>query len=749
MPKSPLSGMAKFRTFAFAVSLPALAHAQQAAQPANASTPASQVSEVVVTGARLREEAVQSVPVTVTVVGAKAIQQLHAENITSLSSLVPNLTITQIANVGGGNSAVFIRGFGAINAFVDAEPAVPIYVDGVYEPTDAGSLAQLFDVDRVEVLRGPQSTLLGKNSTAGAVLVTHTRPNTSELGGDVQAEYGSFNLAQVQGSVNIPVVEDKFAIRLYGVYHRRDGYVLNLFNDTHDGAEDYGILRGSMLFKPAPNLSVYLTGEYLDDNSQGLIGRNLTPPTGTPCKVFGYCVNQADLYHVNDFELPHTGATRSTRFTAQIDWTPGPVTLSSITGEKHWTHRADIDLDSSPLLILELPDTQLKVDWVSEELRLSSVQNGGWDLGGRLSWMLGGFFGDYDGFATEPFHTASSPTAAPVLTNQAEEVFRKTYAVFGHADFDITKRLTVSGGIRYSEDTTRHNYSLRSLATMGANGTVSIPALPFTQEQTSDNISFEAGARYRIDDTKMVYTRYATGYRGGGFTGFPSSAAQASVGFGPETSHSIEVGTKTEFFDHRLLFDLTLFDVEYYNLQRSSTVPAPGFGFVITTANVAKARTRGVEIESDLKPVHGLNIRATAGYLDAKYLSYISSGKDLSSTPFPYAPKWMLSISPSYQFDLNTKLVDSVIVEGTMNYRTGSYTGVSVFAPQFFQPAYALFSADVVFVNRNGYKLTVYGENLADKHYLEYTSVSGGGPTVVYSTDPLGRTFGVTVEKRF
>jgi iron complex outermembrane receptor protein len=758
MRKVPLSRVATLTALAAAVSLPTLAHAQTggaAATPATpqadqtAGTPA-QVGEVVVTGARLREEAVQKVPVTVSVIGARAIESLHGEDIESLTSYVPNVTITQIANSGGDNAVVFIRGFGAVNAFADAEPAVPIYVDGVYEPTNAGSLSKLLDVDRIEVLRGPQSTLLGKDSTAGAILVTHTRPTLDSFGADVEAEYGSYNLTQIQASANIPLIDDKLAIGLYGGYHYRDSYILNLFDNKHDdGIENYGTLRASLLYKPLDNLTIYLTGTVDDDRSQGVIGRNITPLTGTPCVVFKFCTNQANLWDVANFELPASAPTLDSRFTAQVDWNLGPVQLSSITGEKTYRHLENVDLDSTPLVILELPDIKMDVDWISEELRLSSVTNGGWDFGGRLSWMVGGFYGSYDGYSTEPFVTRSSPVSATSVTNQVEKVLRTTQAVFGHADFDLTSKITFSAGVRVSEDDVTHDYSLRGLATY-SDGVVSIPAMPFTEGRTDDNTSVEGGVRYEFDSTKMIYFRYAQGYRGGGFTGFPSSAAQAAVGFGPETSYSYEVGAKTQFFDHRLLFDLTLFDVTYDNLQRTTTVAAPGFGFVITTANVAKARTDGVEIEADAKPLPGLDLRATMGYLDAKYLSYVSSGVDLSNTPFAYSPKWTLNLTPSYRFGMGGRLFDSATVEGDMDFRSGSWTGASNFSPQYFQPAYALFDAQLIFNNHDkAYTLTLYGKNLGDKRYLAYTSVSGGGPTVAYTDDPLGRTFGVSINKKF
>jgi iron complex outermembrane receptor protein len=272
--------------------------------------------------------------------------------------------------------------------------------------------------------------------------------------------------------------------------------------------------------------------------------------------------------------------------------------------------------------------------------------------------------------------------------------------------------------------------------------------LPNTQSRSDRNFSIEAGAQYQIDATKMIYVRYAEGYRGGGFIGFPSSLAQAAGGYGPEMSRSYEAGLRAEFFDRRLLFNLTVYSATFNDLQRSESKPSPT-GFIILTDNIATARTQGVEVEANVRPVTGLNLRGNLSYLKAKYLDYVSGGVDLSATRFSYAPTWSLSFSPSYEFPISTGgLFERVRVQGQWEYRS-TYLAAAQDIPQNTQPGFSTFDAQISLMGGHGtnYTVTLYVQNIADERYLTYGVYVP--PLLFQQFDDRGRRFGVSLDLNF
>lgn len=234
--------------------------AEPQAPARTASQPANEDATIVVTGSRLRQESLQDVPIAVTVTNAAQIQDLHSSDIRGLSNLVPNLTISQLP-AGTGVSIISLRGFATSSANIEVEPGIAVYIDGVYQTTTLGSLNDFFDLDRVEVLRGPQGTLLGKNASAGAILLTRSRP-TGEFGGMVHFEYGTYNLAQVQGVLNFPIVPGVLAGKIFGSYRYRGDWQRNVvFPGRDSGGEDRQTVRGALLFTP---VAVDITPDHLD-----------------------------------------------------------------------------------------------------------------------------------------------------------------------------------------------------------------------------------------------------------------------------------------------------------------------------------------------------------------------------------------------------------------------------------------------------------------------------------------------------
>lgn len=742
--------------------VPHIAHAEDAAPSAVDAVVdgGGEAPDIVVTGSRLRNEAAQQTPIAVSVVGETTIRDLHAATTTALTSLVPNLLITPNATADGG-AAIFLRGFGVLTGDISAEPGIAQYIDGVYQATNSGSLASLFDVERVEVLRGPQSALLGKNASAGAILIRRIRPNVDAFEGRVGVEYGTYNLAQVQGRVSVPLVQGVLAAQLSGTYRRRDGYIENIFPGGRDGgAEDTHSIRGALNFKPTPDLEIYISADYTGRNPSQTHPRNISPSTANPCVVFGLCTNLANRVRVTNSNFDGKGHTDDYNISANADWTLGGVKLTSITGYRKFKMYNAGDIDSSPVRALEA-EQKFDIKHVSQELRLSSVENAGLDFGGRFSWLIGGYYDHNTANMQQVQYVTSAPTAALRTVFQDQRTIRTSHSLFGQADFKITDSLSVSAGGRWARDEIKHLFNLPGLGGFPTSN----PGFTYGQKNAFESETFEAGANYKLDSSKMVYFRYSEGFRGGGFVGFPTSLDQAygvgvrpapgevlrSGGFGPERSTGYEVGAKTTFLDGKLLLNLTLFTATYDGLQRTRATPNGAGGFVVLTENIAKARTRGVEFETIIRPTQGLQIRGSAGYLDAKYLNYTVNGVDLRSTPFLFAPKWTLNLTPSYEMKLNGNFIgfDTVRIQGKVDYGSARSVSVTAFTPLLNQPGYGTFDAQVSLLggDTSRYEINAFVQNITNKNYKIFGAAVGN--IVTYAVDNPGRLFGVSASLNF
>lgn len=727
--------------------LPAAALAQAGtAAPQKAAADADK-PEIIVTGSRLRAESAQKTPIAVSVLTPKVIADLHTTNITALSSVVPNLTIQETA-VAPGVPAISLRGFNTRTSDPATEPGVAVYVDGVYQSTINGSIVDLYDLDKIEVLRGPQGTLLGKNAGAGAILLTRSRP-TGQFGFKGEMEYGRYNLLQIRGLLNFPIVQDKLAGKLFVSYRQRDSWEKNETPGAKDlGGENLFSVRGALLFTPSDDIDVYVSGDYIRDRSEQRGGRNVSNSSDLACNP---AVVGADLVpilcgpDIGKRGVTGNGYTKSPKaddnnLVANANWKLGAVKLTSITGYRNYRETIEADLDHTALPILEAFNNFIGVKQESEEVRLSSIDGGGADMDGKLDWLIAGYWGHSHARSWQGLD------AFGALSQQSEALTRDSEAIFGHADYKITDPWTISFGARHSWDKTAHAFSLRQPGT-------AVPTPDNFQSDKFQNTSFEAGTQYQITPSKMAYFRFAQGYRGGGFVGLPASLAAAAE-FGPEHSTSYEIGFKTSWVHDLLMFNVTLFGVKFRDMQRDITESGPNNTFVQVTANAANATTKGVEVESILRPVRGLTLRGNLGYLKAKYTSYTTvdptSGAtiDLSGLPLSYAPSWTVSGTADYRVPLAVAPLGFDHVDFFASYDWRShFTESNTNAPSGYQKAYGVASASIALEAGERYTLTVYGDNIFDKRYIVLGDDVGG--LIAHQYDNIGRTYGVKLGVKF
>lgn len=725
------------------VASPASAQTQPASEQGNSTTTDQSGETIVVTGGRGRAEQAQQAPIAVAVVNQEQIEALHGRNISDLASVAPNLTVTQMGATQG-SASISIRGFSAAQADAAAEPGVAVYIDGVYQVVNKGSLTDLFDVERIEVLNGPQSAILGRSASAGALLITHRRP-TNDFEGRVQAEYGSHNLIQLNGMVNVPIVQDTLAGSVSAGYRRRDGYFTNLSIPGGTlGGEERGSARAALLFTPSDVLEVYLTGDYRWDRSQQAGARNVSGPTFAVCGTFGFCNPTGAGYQVANYNFVDHAKSDEHNIAGHVRINPGSVVLTSITGYKRATLYNPVDLDTTSVTVNHFWQNY-DITAFSEELRITPQAGDGLDLGGRLSWVLGAYYGHSRAYSD------MSQLSSPIQTiprRQSQATIRDGYALFGQADFDPFENLTLSFGARQSHDSVDHYYDFAVVSN-------TFPTRNLSQSISFNNTSFEGGIRYKFSPTRMVYLRYAEGYRSGGFNGIPGNVA-ATTPFGAETTAGYEAGLKTTWLDGRLLFDVTLFDVEFTGLQRIITVLLPGGSVASITTNAASARTRGFEIQSVIRPAPNLTFRANFGYLDAKYLVYSTynaatgTSTDLSGQPLTFAPKFTLMASADYTVDLGTGFLGfhALNAHAAVNLRD-DFEMSNQLLPVGHQDGYATTDASLRLESSlgRGFSLEVYAHNIFDVKYQDWASAVAG--LVAARFDNVGRTFGVVLDARF
>jgi len=692
-----------------ALSTPALAQDAPPTTAPEARTDDSNVlRDIVVTAARKRSEAVQSVPLAITALNATLLERNQVSSIEDLGGLAPNLSMNPgVASVSQVN--IFLRGFGSDSNDPSIDPPIAVIVDGVSQPTFSGNLVDLFDVDTVEIQRGPQGTLLGKNAPTGALVVTSRRP-TGKFGGAVQLDYQRFDRFQAKARMDIPLIADVLAANVSASHIKGGNFVHNNFTGkTQFGGEDANAFRASLLFTPGSAFRWYVSAraEIRRDPQAGIqdisyVGANGPLQLGAiECTVFGHCTPTGP--NINNAGMTAGTSSNTYYLTSQMDYALAAVTLTSVTGYINDKHVNRQDSDGEPEAVGDAIDDPAHYTQISEEFRIASTRGGGLDLGGKLDWVVGGYFSSFRYEDSQNLNILGS-----ILSNNQRGTSR-SYALFGHATYGVTDRLSLSLGVRQTWDHKTHNY----ISTAETTRYVDTPA-------SWKNFSVEAGAQYKLGANRLVYFRYGQGYRGGGFQGLPSPGGTGGT-YNPETVETFELGLKADWFDQHLRVNLALFDSAYHGLQRNvlKSLPiAPFFQQIIQ--NAASARTKGVELEVTAVPLPGLTLNGTLGYIDPRFKDFVAAiipgqpPTDNSGFPFPFTSKWTTKLGATYSFSLPGRLGFSTF-NVDWNYRS-SFSAANLPYPAAQVDGFGLLNASLRFEDPSRrYSLTLYGRNITNK----------------------------------
>lgn len=603
------------------------AHSQEAAQ--TSAEGALAIEEILVTAER-RSASLQDTPIAISAMTGEELDRWNLQNAEDFSALVPGLWIGNAV----GNLQISLRGVSSDSFFLAGDSPVAFNVDGVFRGRQTGGNASFMDAERVEVLKGPQGTLYGRNATAGAINVITNKP-TQELGGFFEVEAGDYNLFGVRGVLNLPVVEDKFAMRLAVIDRERDGYWNNgplIQNNYSDVDEDAYRLHG--LYTPTDRLSILLTAGKQNRGGAGEGTQVLPEPDGVLSEL-------EDPYTI----LLNTEGVRDDYFetySTEINYDFDAATLTYIGANLETHVRITVDFDRTPVLSNPLNITVDSQQW-SHELRLASSGDN------KIDWLVGAFYFDEDAQRyTNNFITLGSGALLNTATTQPDfQVVSK--AVFGQASLNLTDDLTITAGLRNTTDE-KSEYGTFNRRTID-NGT---PVFTYGDNEADwSSTDWLIGADwYPVPDT-MVYGKVSTGYKSGGFNNVLAAEDDGPV-FKPEEILAYQVGHKSQFRDNSVQMNSEVFYYEYTDLQVNQLISNVNY-----VRNAAEATIFGVD--TDIAWLVNDKVRVDLGlsYLDATYDRFSNffvvtqQVEDLAGSTMSKAPEWSGRFGLEYNAELN------------------------------------------------------------------------------------------------
>jgi iron complex outermembrane receptor protein len=704
------------------------------AQTANSG--GNTVEEVVVT-ARRTSENLQKVPASVSAFTEKALERLNAKDTTDLQGAVPNLNIVQ--GRGSSNATnIYIRGVGQPDALQTFDPAVGVYVDDVYYSRIRGTQFDLLDLERIEVLRGPQGTLYGKNTEGGALkLVTRKPGQTFRAMGSLAL--GSYNEFDAKASVSGPI-SDTLAVGVAALSARHDGYVTDPVQNRKYNDKNTQAVRGDLAWTPTDRLRVDLSADYSHDDAAMTVGQ----ATSTLKTAFGgtlVAIPTPPPYDYkatttpglpNSTKLTHWGAAGTVSYKLSDD-----LTLKSITAYRNLNTDDYIDIDATAQ---QLGDVFVGVDQnqTSQEFQLN-YKKGAWNLVGGMFYMRENIGSHQEAYANaflKPF---------TFLRTIDDELHTTSWAGYANATFQATDKLRFSAGLRYTNETKDY------FRTTTASSSLPAPSVNYTfafnAKETWKDVSPMASVDYQLTDQAMLYARVAKGFKSGGFNGRANNPGEDQP-YDPETVVSYEAGLKTQSEGHRFRTNLALFYNDYKDFQArvsrvvtSPSQPIPGPDFSVL--NAGKLKIYGAELEFSANPVPALLLDAQVGLMHANYEEFdeeriilgVPTIIDRSWQKPAFAPEVTARFGGQYEWSLAS--AGYLTLGGQARFRSHMALAVDnadVFThaefPGMWQEAYWLYDARLVWDSLDRkYSIGLYGKNLGDEVYKtdaqEFSSVGG------------------------
>lgn len=733
-----------------------LANAQTATDKDVAS---SDDTNTVVVTARRREESLQDVPVSVTAFSADQLSKTAVPDIVGLVQSLPNTTM-KASRATNSTLTAFIRGVGQQDPLAGFEAGVGIYIDDVYLARPQGAVADIYDVERIEVLRGPQGTLYGRNTIGGAVKYV-TRKLGPERDLRLKATIGTYGQTDAVVTGSTPI-SDTVRVGATLAKFKRNGYGKNLVTGSDNYDKDVSAARLTAEFTPTSDLFIRLAADITEDNSSPKNGYRLTVSNASKAPILDNVYDtRANLTTV----LGHEQQVKQHGGSALIEYQlNNELTLKSITASRQDTSYAPIDFDSLPVVDLEAPAVY-KNRQFSQELQLTYT-------GKKIQGVAGVYYIDADAY--DKFDTLLAG-AVPLSVFTMGDVSTKAWAVFADGSMNLSNDISISAGGRYTSDR-RQATILRQLY-LGTKGSPQLGnpgAVLFRTDtnltssdldRTDTKFTPRLSINWKANANNNVYASWSQGFKGGGFdprlnvVGTKISLAQAKAGYQPETIETLEFGLKSQFDKGRVMTNAALFFSNYKDVQIPGSVAVDTNGdgkddnFAGVTTNAGKAKISGFELEAMAKITDAFRLSGMYSYIDAKYTKFLVGGIDVSSQKvFQNTPKHSANLTASYDWPMAISgRAGTMSLIGSASYRSDTH--------QFETPndlldqsAYTLFDASLVWTSSDRrLRAGLHGKNLSNTHYKVagylFPTLGFEGTTTAFYGNP--RTVSATVEYKF
>lgn len=742
------------------------------AQVASKSTNSSNTIENIVVTSQKRSQNIQDVAEAITAFSAETLEAKGIANPQDLQLSVPNLSIGQQTDFGGA-ARVTLRGVGSENYGIGGDPGVPIHINGHYTQSSAYVFRDMLDVQRVEVQRGPQGTLYGRNAVGGNINIITNRP-TKEFEGSAGYELGNYNRNMAKGMVSGPLSENVRG-RLVAAQAKRDGVVQELGVGSNHDSIDYHSVRGALEIDLTRDLQAYINAYDFNDKGDVYTRRIDTDPNN---------IANLDPFKVKSNALNGT-VNKSRGVTVDLTWNLDDVELRSLTARDVTDTRTQYDVDGNAVR-LATNSTALSRKTYTQEFQALSKGNA------PLRWVTGAFFYKEDGSqlnlnATDLKDTngdlrtglSNPPDLAQPLLMQDQKATNnaKSWAIYGQTDYALTEKLDLITGLRYTEDTKSYYADAYNYLSNGGTTTISGSRIPSSlllldesKGQTWKKVTTKFGLNYKLDNGDRVYSTYSNGFKSGGF-----SPKQLNGAYSPETVDAYEVGYKGRSSDGKIQTNVALFQYDYKDKQEfvfyGPTSNYPGGG--VQVINASKAKTTGAEFEIQAKVTQGLRLDGSLSILSAKYENFLAQDdvlsnvrgvpvpvSNLSGHYLPLSPKLKANIGAQY----NWALADDA---GKMSVRAdyswtdkqygnafnreggqkGTNPSVVALATGDRIPSYGIWNARVQWKNnQDNVAVTGYVNNLTNKQAITNAFVTSSN---VNQATMKPRLFGVKVDYYF
>jgi len=794
-----------------ALMVPGSAFAQSVEEEIAQADPQALAPGDIIVTARRRTETAQSVPLPISVIGVDSIEATGNFNINKLQQLTPTL---QVYSSNPRNTAVNIRGIGVPFGLTSDgfEQGVGIYVDDVYNARVAAAVFDFLDVAQVEVLRGPQGSLYGKNTTAGAINITTNQP-TFHFEGKAEVTVGNLDYRQAKAAVSGPL-SDTIAARIAVATTSRRGTIHNVTSDRWiNGQDNFGI-RGQLLFKPSEDLSITLAGDFSTQDPEccgtvfvrtGLTQRPLARQYEALAAAQNYSVVSRNPFdRLTDVDAPLSAGNDIGGASLKVNWDVGPGTFTSISAWRFWDWKPENDRDFTGLSIVSASNNPSQQDQYSQEFRYSYTSD-------SIDFVVGAFGFkqriDTQGLEQQGINSsrwnltgalANDPSVLNGLTARNTQYLKSTSAaIFGQVSWKVTDALTIQPGIRVNYDKKSGFYQRVVTTGQGAiltcpqpAGTIGAAQCGVFSPQTSApsvsdwNFSYDLNVNYKVAPDILVYAAYAKSFKTVGINqnGLPTDAAGNPIlGAGvikPESVNHFEAGIKTQFWDSKATFNLSAFLTDIKNYQATVTNGQLGVlrGYL---ANAGKVRSQGIEADFSIRPSERLSAYLNGAYTDAKYLKFVDApcppelaggttvgtgqtpgapgvpgslspaNCDISGQRLPGVSKWALSYGAEANAPVSLLGQDGEVYLGVDgNYRSGFSSNPSESIYTNVK-GYALTNFRLGYRTEKGVNIFAWVRNAFDVNYFELLQTAPSNVGLIAGQPGDPRTWGGTVKFEF